>query len=86
MNMQVRVDGQGKVRFIYDEKLIERFKDKGKVSIKRASYVEPNEDGSWYVDLGPVKGPRVEGFKTRSDALAYEVEYLNVNGIPKVEG
>ncbi|MGL5725741.1 hypothetical protein [Cetobacterium sp.] len=49
--------------------------------IERASNVEPMEDkpGLWYVDLAPVNGPRIEGFKTRNEAIEYEINWINEN-------
>ena len=53
------------------------------VIVNRASHVEPNEDGSgWYVDLEPVGGPKIEGFSSRKEALAYEHKWLEDHDIP----
>jgi len=52
----------------------------GALDIKRASHVEPDEEnpGTWYVDLSPVDGPRMAGFKSRGEALTAEEQWLNL--------
>jgi hypothetical protein len=49
----------------------------GTISIQRASYVEPGEDGKWTAAMvgGPVLGP----FNKRSEALKAEVQWLEEN-------
>lgn len=66
-------DAEGNLTFIYDDSL-EFLKGLGKFSIKRASHVEPTEDGRWTADMldGTVLGP----FDLRKDALSVEVDYL----------
>lgn len=51
----------------------------GTLDIKRASHVEPDEKnpGTWYIDLSPVGGPRVDGFSSRAEALDAEEKWLN---------
>lgn len=74
MNLYIRPDGSAQC--IYDEKLaLERL---GAIDIKRASHVEPDprSPGKWYADLSPVGGPKVTGFSSRAEALAYEIEWL----------
>jgi hypothetical protein len=51
----------------------------GKLTITRASHVEPREDGQWMADLSPVNGPTLGPFERRRDALAAEVEWLRTN-------
>ena len=51
----------------------------GKLTITRASHVEPCEDGQWIADLSPVNGPTLGPFVQRRDALAAEVEWLRTN-------
>ena len=48
----------------------------GGVTIRRASHVEPDQEGRWWADLGPVGGPRLGPFGVRSAALAAEVQWL----------
>ena len=73
MQLLVRPDGQ--VRCIYDE-LID-VTALGPVTIQRASYVEPDQRGLWWADLGTVKGPRLGPFASRSQALAAETCWLS---------
>jgi hypothetical protein len=65
----------GALRGIYDEAL--DWRALGKVSIHRASYVEPAATGDWFADLSPVAGPRLGPFTLRSQALAAEIDWLN---------
>jgi len=46
------------------------------LQITRASHVEPDRDGFWWADMGPVDGPVLGPFKRRSDALASERFWL----------
>lgn len=73
----------GRVTFIYDDTM-QGLLQTGKATVKRASHVEPFEDGSgWYADMSPVGGPMLDnggkGFQTRELALEVEVEWLNEN-------
>lgn len=49
----------------------------GRVSIRRASHVEPDDDGQWWADLSPVAGPNLGPFPLRSEALAAETTWLS---------
>ena len=69
-------------RFIYNDDLLP-MQNEGKMSVKRASHVEPCE-GGWSADLGPVAGPVLGPFATRNEALAAEVAWLKANQIPAV--
>jgi len=56
----------------------------GSVSIRRASHVEPTDQGKWLADLsltysGPLLGP----FDKRTDALSAEVQWLRENWLEK---
>lgn len=75
MNLYIRPDGSAQC--IYDEKL--PLQEIGAIDIKRASHVEPDPDksGTWFADLHPVGGPKVTGFATRAEALAYEIAWLD---------
>ena len=48
----------------------------GNLSIKRASRVEPTQDGQWTADMGPVGGPMLGPFQRRCDALDAEMQWL----------
>ncbi len=64
----------GDVTCIYDEEL--DLRKIGKLQITRASHVEPDAEGYWWADLGPVAGPLLGPFANRSAALAAEREWL----------
>jgi hypothetical protein len=51
----------------------------GKLTITRASHVEPTDDGQWTADLSPVNGPTLGPFDQRREALVAEVEWLRAN-------
>jgi len=72
MEMVVAVDGVA--RCIYDESL--DLRALGKLQITRASHVEPDSDGNWWADMGPVSGPVLGPFASRSAALAAERGWL----------
>jgi hypothetical protein len=74
--MQLRIDGGGIVCTIYDETL--DLSVLGPLVIQRASHVEPDESGQWWVDLAPVQGPRLGPFPRRSKALAAERGWLEL--------
>ena len=50
--MELGVDVDGGVRCIYAEVL--DLRALGKLQITRASHVEPDSDGNWWDDMGPV--------------------------------
>jgi hypothetical protein len=72
--MELVVAGDGGVRCIYDESL--DLRALGKLQITRASHVEPDCEGSWWADIGPVGGPVLGPFRTRGEALAAERKWL----------
>ena len=72
--MELIVAGDGGVRCIYDESL--DLRALGKLQITRASHVEPDLDGYWWADMGPVGGPVLGPFASRSEALAAERGWL----------
>jgi len=72
--MELVVDAGGAVKCIYDESLdLRAF---GKLQITRASHVEPDWDGNWCADMGPVGGPVLGPFRSRSEALGAERGWL----------
>ena len=75
--MNLLITTAGTVRCVYDE-TIELGKI-GPLTIQRGSNVEPDSDGRWWADLGPVDGPRLGPFHTRSVALDAERDWLNTN-------
>ena len=78
-DMELVVDEGGDVRCIYGEEL--DLRELGKLQITRASHVEPDAEGCWWADMGPVDGPVLGPFTSRSEALAAEREWLNAEAI-----
>ena len=72
MELVVSVDGVA--RCIYDEAL--DLREIGRLSITRASHVEPDRDGFWWADMGPVDGPVLGPYGSRSEALEAERGWL----------
>lgn len=73
--MDLVIEAGGQVRCIYDEAI--NLAALGRLSIRRASHVEPDADGHWVASLigGPVLGP----FATRSQALEAEQAWLQAS-------
>ena len=72
--MDLFVDSAGDIRCIYGEEL--DLRELGQLTITRASHVEPDRDGFWWADMGPVDGPVLGPFKNRTEALGAEREWL----------
>jgi hypothetical protein len=72
--MELVVDAGGDVRCVYGEEL--DLRELGKLQITRASHVEPDRDGFWRADMGPVDGPVLGPFRSRTEALGAETEWL----------
>jgi hypothetical protein len=72
--MELVVDADGDVRCVYGEEL--DLREIGKLQITRASHVEPDLDGYWWADMGPVDGPVLGPFRNRTEALQAEREWL----------
>ena len=84
MELVVGVDGMA--RCIYGEEL--ELREIGKLQITRASHVEPDRDGFWWADLGPVAGPVLGPFMNRTKALQAErgwlaIMHLNFRPMPR---
>jgi len=79
-SMDIYVSPDGQLRHIYDDAL--NLADLGHVRISRASHVEPAPTSGWIADLSPVGGPVLGPFAKRAEALAAEVAWLEVNGVP----
>ena len=75
--MQLIIDPGGSVRCVYAETI--DLSEIGRLAISRGSHVEPTPTGHWFVDLGPVGGPRLGPFPRRGDALKAEVEWLHAH-------
>ena len=72
--MDLIISSCGQIRCIYDDTL--ELAALGRVSIARASRVEPDAQGRWFADLAPLGGPVLGPFARRGDALAAEVAWL----------
>ena len=72
------INSSGTITGIYDDRLAGLLEN-GKVTIRRASHVEPTADGRWQADMGPVGGPVLPSCRLRSEALSAEVEWLQAH-------
>ena len=72
--MQLLVRCNGTVRCLYGEHL--DLASLGRLQVRRASHVEPDEHGRWWADLAPVRGPKLGPFRRRSQALQAEQRWL----------
>ena len=75
--MQLVVSPAGVIRCVYAEAI--DLSELGELTIARASHVEPIAGGQWIADLGPVAGPILGPFSSRSLALAAEAAWLDAN-------
>ena len=75
--MDLLINPRGEVRTVYDEAI--DLTALGRVRIRRASHVEPDERGEWRADLAPVGGPELGPFPTRRQALGAERDWLDAH-------
>ena len=75
--MQLVIESGGVVRCIYSEHI--DLAALGSPAISRASNVEPDQQGRWWADMGPVSGPMLGPFDHRSEALGAEAAWLETN-------
>lgn len=75
--MDLYVDPTGTTTCLYDEAIA--LSALGKLTIRRASHVEPDFQGQWWADLSPSGGPRLGPFPVRSEALQAEAAWLTDN-------
>ena len=73
--MRLRIDARGQVVCVYGEAI--DLAALGELVIRRASHVEPDDQGRWWADLGPVDGPRLGPYRLRSEALQAEATWLD---------
>jgi len=78
--MKMIFDAAGNCRFIHSDELADIAP--GPLTIRRASHVEPTDDGRWTADLSPVGGPVLGPYSRRRVALDAEVEWLKSNDVP----
>ena len=79
--MDLFVDSAGDIRCIYGEEL--DLRELGKLQITRASHVEPDRDGFWWADMGPIGGPVLGPYYSRSEALGAERGWLEGRDTPR---
>ena len=79
--MQLLIDPGGQVRCLYEEAI--DLTTLGSPTISRASHVEPDGQGNWWADLGPVQGPRLGPYPLRSEALQAERIWLESNWLTR---
>jgi hypothetical protein len=75
--MEIVIHSNGAAQCVYSETIPVR--ELGSVDIRRASHVEPTDDGQWTADLTPVNGPVLGPFENRTAALAAETTWLREN-------
>ena len=75
--MQLVIEPGGAVRAIYTEEI--ELAALGSPAISRASHVEPDQQGCWWADMSPSRGPILGPFSHRSEALAAEHAWLEVH-------
>ena len=73
-DMEMVVGCDGGVRCIYGEEL--DLREIGRLTITRASHVEPDAEGYWWADMGPSGGPVLGPFRSRTEALSAERGWL----------
>ena len=72
--MELVVAADGVARCIYDDAL--DLREIGRLSITRASHVEPDPRGDWWADMGASGGPVLGPFRNRTEALGAERGWL----------
>ena len=81
--MKLVIGPNGDIRTLYCEEI--DLQKLGRMQISRGSYVEPNENGQWMVDLSPLSGPTLGPYSKRSEALQAEIEWIEERWLqPKV--
>ena len=75
--MEILVQPDGMLRCIYDEAI--DLSALGQMRITLGSHVEPDDDGAWFADLAPSRGPRLGPYERRSEALDAERSWLTEN-------
>lgn len=84
--MKIILGVDGVVRYVYNDVIHKHMSTLGEATIKRATHVEPDENGMWYADLSPVGGEKITGFKTHKEAIDFELKWLSKHNIPLPEG
>jgi hypothetical protein len=79
--MLIVVQADGQARCLYGECI--DLHTLGSLTIQRASQVEPDADGRWWVDLSPLKGTVLGPFTLRSQALEAEQRWIEEHHLLK---
>lgn len=80
-DLRIVFNEDGTVSGVFKDEHREIFEALGIGMVNRASHVEPDDQGNWWVDLSPVGGPKNIGpFTERQDALNFEVKELEKYG------
>lgn len=80
--MEIVISFDGRLHAIYDDAF--GLQELGNVSIRRASHVEPTEEGMWLADLSPMQGPVLGPFVWRQEAVEAELGWLRKNWLTNV--
>ena len=72
--MDLIIEPGGTARCVYGEAI--DLGCLGDLTIRRGSYVEPDDYGQWWAYLSPVGGPLLGPFMFRSEALRAERDWL----------
>jgi len=83
--MRILIDPSGGIRAIYSDDLAELLAE-GRSTVRRASHVEPASGGGWTADMGPVDGPILGPYQTRTEALKAETDWLMEHNVPVPKG
>lgn len=88
---QIKISPAGKVTQIYEDD--DPYQFVGQTTIRRASRVEPTEDGKWEADMSLLgdehKDVKLGPFDFRTQAIAAEIAYINKHHLgerQKVQG
>ena len=72
--MVLVIDSRATIHGLYNETL--DLVCLGTMTIRRASHVEPDDQGRWWADMAPVRGPKLGPYPCRSAALDAEQRWL----------
>lgn len=75
MSTTLSISPDGLLSFIWDDSLA-GMKTLGPTEIRRASHVEPDENGQWWANLAPSGGPKLGPFELRQQAIDAEIQWL----------
>lgn len=78
MSIKLQITSAGGIAMLHDDAI--DLREFGKPEISRASHVEPDSSGLWYVQSAKTGEIIKSGFDTRAEALAFEKEYYSPGG------